>query len=223
LNLVVFNWTPILLPFVIGWVNYRAFDRSLRILFFFVVYGTVNEVISLILRSVVHLQNTMPVSNLYYMMEFIFLGLFFREVLKERFHQAIFVVIIFLFEAASIINLLFFQTIYEYPSAMQAVSKIILISFTLLLFYKIMDEARIQNLWKEPLVYINVSVLIYYSGNLFFSIMFNLILEYSRAFSKITTYYLSILNAIFYVLIALGFWYVKANGKKQLSGAGVKI
>ncbi len=217
MNLVVFNWTPILLPFVIGWLNYRAFDRSLRILFFFVVYGTVNEVISLILRSGLHLQNTMPVSNLYYMVEFIFLGLFYREVLKEKFHPAIFVMIIFLFEAASIINLLFFQSLYEYPSAMQAISKIVLISFTLLLFYKIMDEARIQNLWKEPLVYINVAVLVYYSGNLFFSVMFNLILEYSRAFSKITTYYFSILNTLFYVLIALGFWRVKSSRKRQLA------
>lgn len=76
-----------------------------------------------------------------------------------------------------------------------------------------MDEAKIENLWKEPTVFVNVAVLVYYSGNLFFSLLFNVILEYSRAFSKMTVVYYSILNALFYFLIAYSFMLAGKNRK----------
>ncbi|WP_163323045.1 hypothetical protein [Draconibacterium mangrovi] len=69
-----------------------------------------------------------------------------------------------------------------------------------------MTEARILNLWKEPLIFLNLAVLIYYAGNLFYSLLFNLILDYSREFAKITNYYFVGLNTLFYILVAIGFW-----------------
>jgi hypothetical protein len=212
LNFLFFNWTPILIPLIIGLWKYRSFDKPFQILFFFVVFGSVNEVAGLILRSLVRVHNTMPQANLYFMVEFACLGFFYREIFRGRYHPSLFNWTILLFEGASIINLLFFSSIFEYPSELQAVSKIGLISFSLMYFYKVMDEAKIRNLWKEPAIYINVAVLIYYSGNLFFSVLFNLILEYSREFSKITTYYFSGLNGLFYLLIATGFW-IKAKNQ----------
>jgi hypothetical protein len=67
----------------------------------------------------------------------------------------------------------------------------------------------------EPFIWINTAILIYYTGTLFFYILFNLILEYSREFSKITVYYFSILNALFYILIAIGF--LKAGKTKAIN------
>lgn len=223
MNLLYFNWTPILIPFVFGILRYRKLDPALRILFLFVTYGTFNEFFGLYLRYVLWLKNTMPQANVYYMVEFLFLGLYYRQQLKNRFKSWIFLLIIALFELVSLASLLFFSSWHEYPALLQTISKIFLIGFSLLYFFKVMDEAKIQNLWKEPAIYINVAVLIYYSGNLFFSLMFNLILDYSREFSRITVQYWSVLNTVFYCLIAIGFWQVKASDKKQLSGAGVKI
>lgn len=69
-----------------------------------------------------------------------------------------------------------------------------------------MTEANIERLGQEPLIYINIAVLIYYSGNLFFSLLFNLLLEYSKEFSKLTTYYYVAIVTLFYILIAIAFW-----------------
>jgi len=223
LNLLYFNWSPILLPFIVGILRYCNLEPALKILFVFVIYGTSNELFGLYLRYVLWLKNTMPQLNVYNMVEFLLLGLYYRQQLKDRFKSWILLLIIALFEMVSLTNLLFISSWYEYPALMETVSKIFLIGFSLLYFIKIMDEAKIQNLWKEPAIYINVAVLIYYSGNLFFSLMFNLILEYSTEFSRLTVISFSILNAIFYVLIALGFWHVKASDKKLLSRAAVKI
>ncbi|MFV0266209.1 MAG: hypothetical protein ACK5HT_03635 [Draconibacterium sp.] len=222
MNLLYFNWTPILIPFIVGIVKFRNLDTALRILFLFVAMGTVNELVGLYLRYVVCLKNTMPQGNVYYLGEFLLLGLYYRQLLKDRFRSWVFLIIISLFITVSLVNLVLFKSWFEYPAVLQTVSKIFLMGFSLLYFYKVMDEAKIENLWKEPVIYINVAVLVYYAGNLFYSLLFNLILEYSRTFSRITVQYFSILNAVFYFLIVIGFWQVKASGKKQLSGAGVK-
>ncbi|WP_303923568.1 hypothetical protein [Draconibacterium sediminis] len=74
-----------------------------------------------------------------------------------------------------------------------------------------MVEAKIMSLWDEPLIWINGALLIYYSGNLFFTVLFNLILEYSREFSKITVVSFSVILTLFYVLVTIGF--SKAGGK----------
>jgi len=192
-------------------------DVALKILFFFVVYGTANEIFGLYLRYVLEAKNTMLPGNIYYLLEFIFLGYYYRQLLKDRFKPWIFVAIVFAFVTVSLSNLVVFNSWHEYPALLQTISKIFFIGFCLLYFYKVMDDAKIQNLWKEPTIYINVAILIYYAGNLFFSLMFNLILEYSRAFSRLTVLYFSILNALFYVLIAMGFWQVNNEKSGQSS------
>ncbi len=75
-----------------------------------------------------------------------------------------------------------------------------------------MVEAQIKKLANEPLIWINTAILIYFSANLFFYALFNLILEYSVKFSRITVIYLSVVNGVFYVLIAIGF--LKARVQK---------
>ncbi len=74
-----------------------------------------------------------------------------------------------------------------------------------------MLEAKIMKLADEPLIWINTALLIYFTGNLFFYILFNVILEASRAFSKITVQYYSGLMALFYILIAIGFFKAKKS------------
>ena len=78
-----------------------------------------------------------------------------------------------------------------------------------------MVEAKIKSISQEPMIWINTAVLLYFSGNLFFNILFSIILETSRDFSKFTTYFIVWLTAAFYLLIAIAFW--KA-GKKVPGG-----
>ncbi len=199
------NWVSILIPFFIGIYRFKNLDKSLRLFFYFVVYGTVNEIVIRIFISFGG-NNTMPFSHLYLMFEFFILGLFYSEVLKGILRKRVIITIIVLFELYSVVNTLFLQSVYQYPALPLSISKIFIVAFSILFFYKIMTEARILNLWKEPLIYVNLAVLIYYSGNLFYSLLFNLILDYSREFAKVTNYYVAGLNTIFYILVAIGFW-----------------
>lgn len=204
------NWVSILIPFFIGIYRYKHLNRSLRLFFYFVIYGTTSEIVS---RIVIHYglityegrTNTLPISHLYLLLEFLILGFFYSHILKGIIHKRVIITLIILFEICCLINTLFLQSIFVYPAVPLSLSKIFLVTFSILFFYKVMTEARIPKLWEEPLIYINLAVLIYYAGNLFYSLLFNLILDYSREFAILTNYYFAGLNTLFYVLVAVGF------------------
>lgn len=174
-----------------------------------------NEIAVFIARHAFDVKNTMPFSNIYLIATFLLLGLFYYTTLKGLYIRKVLWLIVLVFEVYFLINLIFLQNIFEYPVFARSIGTIVIVSFSIAFFYKTMIEAKIKNLWNEPLIWINSSILIWYSGNLFFTILFNLILEYSRAFSKITMFYFSFLYLIFYGLIAVGF--LKAKKNKSLS------
>lgn len=207
----MYNWVSILIPFFIGIYRYKHLDKSLRLFLYFVIYGTANEIVSRIVIQYGLITydgetNTQPLSHLYLMLEFLLLGFFYSHVLKDIINKRLMIILIISFEVYCIVNTLFLQSVFLYPAVPLALSRIFLVGFSLLFFYKIMTEARILKLWKEPLIFLNLAVLIYYSGILFYSLLFNLILDYSREFAKITNYYYAGLNTLFYVLVAIGFW-----------------
>lgn len=204
------NWVSILIPFFVGIFKYRQFGKNLHFIFYFVIFGTITEIVT---RIIIYagVTNTLPVTHFYLMIEFLLLGLFYTHVLQDILRKRVILTIIVLFEVYCLINTLFLQSLFEYPSFPQSVSKLLLVGFSILFFYKVMIEASVPNLWKEPLIYINIAILVYYSGNLFYSLLFNLILEYSREFSKITVHYFAGLMTLFYILIAIGFWKAGRN------------
>lgn len=213
------NWVPILVPFFVGIYRFRQFDINLRLVFYYVLFGTITEIVT---RIIIYYElityagqtNTLPITHLYQLGEFFILGLFYSHALKDVLNKRFILVLIVLFEVYCLINTLLLQSIFEYPAVPQSLSKIFLVGFSILFFYKVLVDARIPNLWKEPLIYINLAILMYYSGNLFYSLLFNLILDYSKEFSKITIQYFGVLMVLFYILIAIGFW--KAREEKSI-------
>ncbi len=212
MSLSSFIATPILLPFIIGIFRFNYFDKSLRYLFYFVTYGTLNEVASFIIAKF-DFSNTMPKSHLYTFVAFLLLGFFYIEVFKGFIDRKKIVILIVTFELYMILNAIFFQSIFEFPDFPRSISYIVFILASVICYYKVMVEASIKNLWSEPLVWINTAILIYYSGSLFSTVLFNYILEYSVEFAKQIVYFFGALTALFYVLIAVGFG--KAGKQKR--------
>jgi hypothetical protein len=85
-----------------------------------------------------------------------------------------------------------------------------------------MIEAKLKSLSKEPLIWINTAILINYTGNLFYFILFNPILNISTEVLRSLGKYTVVLNAVFYVLIAIGFYLIKADKQVERLNKGVK-
>lgn len=206
-------WLFSFLPFISGTVFFRKLNISHRFLYFFAVTGVVTEIIAQYLRSYTEVNNNMPLGHTYITLSFIFIAMFYFYELKGHINKRIIPGIIIVFVIFSIINIFYFQSYYDYPSATGATSALILVVFSILLFSSIMAEGKIKHLSHSSLIWINTAVLIYYAGNFFFYILFNLILNHSTDFINKTLNFFKILYAIFYCLLAVGFW--KAGTKPQ--------
>ena len=167
--------------------------------------GTLSELTYFVMVKL-DFKNTMPKTHIYYMFAFILLGLFYHSILKDYISKKKLVAIIVTFELYAILNAVFIQSIFKYPTWPRAFLSLVFLLASIIYFHKTMMEARIKNLRSEPLIWINTAVLIYYAGSLFYSILFNLILEYSTDYAKLIVNYFGILNALFYMLITVGFW-----------------
>ncbi|SHE73318.1 hypothetical protein SAMN05444274_102235 [Mariniphaga anaerophila] len=206
-------WLVNFVPLLIGSLYYRKFDKSLKVFFLFVVFGTLTEVASKVGIYFFDIKNTMPVGHIYIAGACLFTGLFYLYELGTFIKKGITIGLIVFVESIVILNFLFLQSPHSFPSISGAFVATLLVTFSVLLFSKIMVEGKIKKLHEEPVVWLNSAILINYSSNFFFYILYNVILGFSREFSIRTISFFTLINGIFYILIAIGF--SKAKKKKK--------
>ncbi len=195
----------IYLSFFIGLLKYKHLSSELKYIFYFVSFGVFTELFTGIYKAF-WMKNTLPIGHFYIPISFLFLGLFYRLQLKNYINQKVLIGIISAFLTFSLINVIFIQSLFEFANITGALSAIILCVFSILLFAKIMSEAKIEKLWAEPIIWFNLGILFYHAGNFFFYILFNYSLTVSNEFALNTVYFNWIVGLLFYVLIIIGFW-----------------
>lgn len=194
--------------FVIGVFKFKKLTKLLRFVFLFVVFGILTEITIDVLKEF-GMINTMPVGNIYIPLSFLILGVFYFFVLENYVNKKVVISVVIAFELLCIINFVFIQNIMEFPNITAAVGALIVIVFAVLLFSKVMSEAKIEKLSKEPLIWINTAFLIYYSGNFFFYVLFNQNMKLSHEFAMpVANFYVGV-NALLYALISIGFLKVR--------------
>lgn len=204
--LIKYNWIIIFLPLLFGIYAFSKFQKGTKYLFYFVVFGTLVEIITYLGIYWFGIQNSFPIGHFYITVSLLFVGLFYLHKLDGFINKKLIAGTIFLFLLFGVINAVFIQGIYSFPSNSGAIGALILIFFSVLLFAKIMSEANIKRLYDSPVIWFNSAILIYYTANFFFYILFNIILNNSVEFVKQTILIFKIFNTVFYVLIAIGFW-----------------
>ena len=151
----------------------------------------------------------MPIGHFYIPTSILLICLFYRKVLDGYINHLLVNLVIILYFAFSIINLIFIQSLHAFPNFIGSSGALIVIVFSILLFSKIMTEAKIKNLWKEPLILINIAILFYYAGNFFYFMLFNLNVGYSNDFALQVSRYYCVLNDIFYIILGVVFVMLK--------------
>lgn len=200
-----YNWIIIFLPLLIGFFSFRKFQRGTKYIFYFVAFGSLTEILSRSFRWLELNNNTLPIGHIYIPISFALVGLFYLFKLKGFINEKIVGAIIILFIIFSIINSLLIQSIYSFANYSGAIGALILSGFSVLLFAKIMAEGKIKKLTDEPVVWINTGILVYYTANFFFYILYNIFLENTIEFLLQIIFVYKIFNVIFYILITIGF------------------
>lgn len=196
------------IAFIVGILKYRLLSKELRTVFYFVCLGVLTETYTRIHTHFV-MKNTMPIGHFYFPLAFLILGVFYLQLLKDFIKSKHILFVIILFLIYCIINSVFIQNIFEYPSIEGSIGSIIIFILAVAYFIKVMIEAKIIFLSKEPLIWINTALLIYFAGNFFFYILYNVRLTASREVALFAVKVFAGLNLLFYFLIAIGFLKVK--------------
>jgi len=190
---------------ILGIFRFKRLSKEIRFIFYFVALGAATEVITDFYKNYID-RVTLPIGHFYLPFSFWVLLLFYQEVLEGYVSKKIIWLLGILYLVFAIINPVFIQSLNDFPNILGAGGAIILAIFAILLFSRITSEAKIQKLYKEPLVWINTAILIYYSGNFFFYILFNYSVGYSLQFARLTVSFNSVLNLLIYIV--LGFVFV---------------
>ena len=204
----LYNLSAELIALLIGILHIKKLDNTIKLLFSFVCFAFLTE-LTLIILIKAGIKDTRPGVHFYVMIEFFLLMLFFSRMLKGFINVKLIWVIIILFEIYCVVNILAIRGLHDYPNFARATENLILIILSVLLFSRIMIEARLKKLSKEPMIWFNSAILIYFAGNFFFNILYNTILEFSMVFLKQIANFYIFMNVLFYLLIAIGFWNVK--------------
>lgn len=200
--------------FLIGILFYRNFPKEIKLVFYFVTLGAITEISARLFMHYV-IKNAMPIGHIYFPLSVLIVGLFYLQILKGFIKPVYVLSLVILFEIYTIVNTVFIQSILEYPSLVGSIGSLLIFMMAVAFFIKVMIEAKITNLYKEPLIWINTGFLIYYTGNFFYHILYNIGIMTTREVALLAGKFFSVNNLLFYLIIGIAFLMFHYQPKKK--------
>ncbi|WP_167619506.1 hypothetical protein [Maribellus sediminis] len=192
-----------------GILFYKYLNKALKIVFAFVCMAVVSEFSS---QIIIHLfkGTTIWQTHFYVMLEFFIWALFYWYLMKPFVNKNLYWLVVTVFEIYCIVNMIFIQDLNVYPTT-RAIESILMIVLSILTFYRIMVEGKIDKLRNEPIIWINSAVLLYFSSSIFFHLVFNVLLVKDVEFLKKSGYLFIAVNVVFYALLSISFYLQKVK------------
>ncbi len=155
--------------------------------------------------------NTFIVTNSFTVGEFLILSLFFINILEFK-SKRVLSIIAFVLTALFSLSVFFSQNTY-FNIYTQIFSNLLFIVLSLLFYYKIMREQKIENLLAYPHFYFNTGVLLYFASSIFIVIFSNYFLNLSEMSQMYLWTFHAIINFICYIIFAVGFFKCRQRAK----------
>jgi hypothetical protein len=187
-------------PVLAAAYNYKHLDKVLKIS---ALYFLVSVLSDLVLQWMNHagVPNNWPAIHIYIALSVILLGAmyfyaFFIPALKKVILVFSVLVLVFM-----IVNMVWIETIWDYPSLANTVLSIMVIFFSLLYFYQLLVRQEFVHIEKQGLFWINAGMIFYFSINIFLFMLFKRMLsEHQEGFYMIN----NITNIIANILFTVG-------------------
>lgn len=209
------NLIAVITAALTGTIFYKSIKPKLGIIYLYVCLSAATQ-LSINIFYWLGFKRNLAGLHVYMLVEYALITFFYLKYLETIINRKWIYLVSFLFLGYSVTNSLFIQDIWSYPNIPRAIEALILVLFSLLYFYKVLIDVKVEKLKNDPLIWINLAVLFYFSGNFVYHILFNMILEYSRETAKTIGNLFTLLNVIFYILISISFWKAKNSLKQNL-------
>jgi hypothetical protein len=155
--------------------------------------------------------STFIVSNCFTVGEILLLNLFFIQIFNLK-NKKLFNWLTILLTIAFAISV-FLSSNEQFNNYTDVFENLLFISLSLLFYYKIMREQKIENLLAYPHFYLVTGVLIYFSCSIFIVIFSNYFLDLTVMSQMYLWTFHSVINLICYVIFAIGLLKCKLRAK----------
>jgi hypothetical protein len=187
-------------PVIAALYNYRRLDKVLKIAAGYFVLSVLSDLVLQLLKTL-GVPNNWPAIHIYIALSVAVLGaMYYYAFFNEAFKKIILIGagLVFLFDMA---NMVFIETIWDYPSLANTILSIMVICFSLLYFYQLLARPEFVHIEKMPLFWINAGMIFYFSINIFLFMLFKRMLsEHQEGFYMIN----NITNIIANILFTVG-------------------
>jgi|JI10StandDraft_1071094.scaffolds.fasta_scaffold656717_2 hypothetical protein len=193
--------TSVLVPIILAGIQWKRLSGELSLLRWILIASFLADVLSLIL-----IKNSIsptPLGNAYLLIQFSLLIYMFSHSKKKKFILATIYSIYLIFY---IINLVFFQSFFEFNTHSIVVSSLILMFISTHYLYKLLNELPIVYIDKLPMLWVAFAVLFYYSGTFFLFLANNYLLKvFEDDYALLWTLH-NLLNVTKNLLFAVALW-----------------
>lgn len=149
---------------LIGILRFKALNTEQRILFILIALTGLVELASRILWM--NKISNLFLYHIYAVVEFSLLSILYTRHLKGLIKPVFIEVVIVGFILFAILNSIFFQSLRQFNSNVTFIECLLLIILSILYFYKLLRDLNHKKLEYEPMFWISMSVLTYFSGAL---------------------------------------------------------
>src|SRR5688572_21354148 len=199
---------------IVGFIRFGKLNFDQRILVCLLAGTLVVEVVSVLLWWLK--MNNNFLYHGYSVFEVLLLGSLYSRNLRGLVQPVYVKLCIGLLCTFALANTLFFQSLKEFNSNVTFIESLLLIILSILYFYKLLRDLEHRKLEREPMFWINMSVLTYFSGALLLFHVANELISFPEGERAAIWGTHALFNIVHYLLYGMALW-VKPQNSQTLT------
>ena len=189
---------------LVGTLRIKELNKPQKYLLILVLITAVVEFVSLLLwRQKI---NNLPLYHFYAIVEFFILSSIFQLQLRERVPSFWIISLKIGMVVFASLNIIFFQNIYEFNSNVIVASSVILIAFSFIYFYYLLNAGHHYPLESNYMFWISTGVLIYFSSSLALFCLTSYLLSLPIETQTIVWGIHAVFNILHYLAFTIALW-----------------
>lgn len=188
----------ILIIFLLGVDKYNKNSKPYRVLTVLFGLTLISEMFS---RIIIDLAGkSMPVYHVFVPVQFLLLSLvyYYFSLFKRR--KIVYIVLVTAFLLFCFLNVIYFQTLNQFPSNTLLCSSMVMVLLALLSLKKIFDTDTNRNLFQNPAFLFNCAILLFYTTTFLFWSFYNILIR-SHISTKPFATVIYFVNILFYLIL----------------------
>lgn len=196
----------ILLPILILLIRVKGLGRHKKLIGALVLVRALTELLSNYIGKILERPN-LPLLHIYTFIEFGLLAYIIGSTLHPIIRSKQLHWMVGAFTIVAILNGWIGEGFFHFNAYIRALEGLILISLALLYFYKLLKDLKIQRIEREPVFWVSLGVLLYFSGSLFLFLISNVLNQEATKTLSMTIWGIhSFLNIMLNIILAIALW-----------------